>query len=241
MSGNIDELTREEAVQALRWWVEAGVDVAVSEEPRDWLKKSAPARKAVIVPDVAADIAPVSPQELPSDFSAFRAYLETATGLPLDRAGARRVLPHGLAGAKIMLLSDMPAREDAGDGQPIGGEAWLLATKMLAAIGMTADDAYSASLACFHAPGARLGEAELAQCADIARRHVELVKPERLLLLGEGPARALLGDKLTAVRGRIHKIAGVRTVATFHPRWLLQRPGDKAQAWRDLLLLMEEA
>ena len=237
MGGNIDELTRDEAAQMLRWWVEAGVDVAVSEEPREWLKKAAPARVAVI----AAAIAPPSPQELPSDFNAFRAHLETATGLPLDRAGARRVLPHGLAGAKIMLLSDMPSREDAADDRPIGGEAWLLATKMLAAIGMTPDDAYSASLACFHAPGARLDEAELAQCADIARRHVELVKPERLLLLGEGPARVLLGDKLTTVRGHIHKIAGVRTVATFHPRWLLQRPGDKALAWRDLLLLMDEA
>lgn len=237
MGGNIDELTRDEAVQALRWWVEAGVDVAVSEEPRDWLKKAEQTRATVIAPEIA----PPSPQELPSDFNAFRAYLETATGLPLDRAGARRVLPHGLSGAKIMLLSDMPAREDAGDGQPIGGEAWLLATKMLAAIGMTADDAYSASLACFHAPGARLDEAELAMCADIARLHVDLVKPERLLLLGEGPARALLGGKLTAVRGHVHKIAGVRTVATFHPRWLLQRPGDKVLAWRDLLLLMDEA
>lgn len=237
MGGNIDELTHGEAAQMLRWWLDAGVDVAVSEEPRSWLKTATAVRAAITAPEIA----PPSPQQLPSDFNAFRAYLETATGLPLDRAGARRVLPHGLVGAKIMLLSDTPAREDAGDGQPIGGEAWLLATKMLAAIGMTADDAYSASLACFHAPGARLDEAELAMCADIARRHVELVKPERLLLLGEGPARALLGDKLSAVRGRIHKIAGVRTVATFHPRWLLQRPGDKALAWRDLLLLMDEA
>ena len=235
MGGNIDELTHGEAAQMLRWWVEAGVDVAVSEEPRNWLKVPISARAAAL----PVDIAPPSPGELPSNFNAFRAYLESATGLPLDRAGARRILPHGIEAAKIMLLSDAPAREDAGDGQPIGGEAWLLATKMLAAIGMTPDDAYSASLACFHVPGARLAEAELAQCADIARRHVELVKPERLLLLGEGPARALLGDKLTAGRGHVHKIAGVRTVATFHPRWLLQRPGDKALAWRDLLLLME--
>ena len=35
-------------------------------------------------------------------------------------------------------------------------------------------------------------------------------------------------------------VEGVRAIATFHPRWLLQRPSDKALAWRDLLLLMSE-
>ena len=137
-------------------------------------------------------------------------------------------------------LSDVPAREDAGDGKPIGGEAWALALRMLAAIGMTPDDAYSASLACFHVPGSRLADSELARCGEIARHHVALVKPERLLLFGEGPVRALLGEPLAQARGHIHRIEGVRTVATFHPRWLLQRPSDKALAWRDLLLLMDE-
>jgi DNA polymerase len=35
-------------------------------------------------------------------------------------------------------------------------------------------------------------------------------------------------------------VEGVRTVATFHPRMLLERSSDKARAWSDLLLLMEE-
>ena len=45
---------------------------------------------------------------------------------------------------------------------------------------------------------------------------------------------------LTAARGHVHKIEGVRAVATFHPRFLLDRPSNKALAWRDLLLLMED-
>ena len=77
-------------------------------------------------------------------------------------------------------------------------------------------------------------------CAEIARKHISLATPMRLILLGDGPCRALLGEPLLGSRGRVHKIEGVRTVATFHPRWLLQRPSDKAKAWADLLLLMEE-
>jgi DNA polymerase len=233
MGGEEQELDRAAAVAALGWWVEAGVDVAVSEEPRDWLRASAPA--ALALDQVAA---PESPAAVHEDLGAFRHWLSSEPGLPLDRAGARRVLPHGAEGAEIMFLSELPGPDD-GD-QPIGGQAWTLATRMLAAIGVGPEAAYSASLACFAAPGSKLNASELAACADIARRHVALAKPKRLVLLGDAPARALLGEPLSSARGRLHKIEGVRTIATFHPRWLLQRPGDKALAWRDLLLLMEE-
>ena len=142
--------------------------------------------------------------------------------------------------AAIMLLSDAPTLEDLAAGQPIGGEAWALAQRMLAAIGIKADEAYMASLSCFHAPGQRLSEAQLAECAELARRHILLARPKRLLLFGDAPARALLGKPLTAARGHLHKIEGVPTVVTFHPRHLLKRTADKALAWRDLLLLMED-
>ena len=38
------DLTRAEALGLLAWWVEAGVDIAVQDEPRDWRKAAAPAR-----------------------------------------------------------------------------------------------------------------------------------------------------------------------------------------------------
>ncbi|MDQ3143603.1 MAG: uracil-DNA glycosylase, partial [Pseudomonadota bacterium] len=218
MGGTISEPAAIDAATAtslLGWWIDAGVDVAVSESPRDW-------RRAVQAPVAAA----APPTEAPADLFAFRAWLETATGLPLDRGGARRVLPVGAEHAPIMLLADFPAAPEGADGRPIAGEAWRLATKMLAAIGISPDAAYLATLACFHAPGAKLDGSELERCGQIARDHVRLAKPKRLLLLGDGPARALTGQPLAAARGRVHRIEGVRAVATFHPRWLLQRPSD---------------
>ncbi len=231
MAGDPTDIDRDAAAAALAWWIEAGVDVAVSESPRDWLKSLSPS---------PANLAPPGepPATVHADLSAFRHWLSNEPGLPLDRAGARRVLPQGAEGAEIMFLCDPPSIDD-GD-RPIGGEAWALTVRMLAAIGLAPDAAYSASLACFAAPGAKLTPGEVAACADIARRHVALARPKRLLLFGDGPTRALLGETLLQARGRVHKIEGVRTIATYHPRFLLQRPGDKALAWRDLLLLMEE-
>ena len=228
MGGDDDRAT---SAAALAWWIEAGVDVAVSETPRNWLASATP---LAAPPSTPAE----SPAVVHEDLGAFRHWLGSEQGLPLDRAGAKRVLPHGVEAAEIMFLSDAPGRED-GD-QPIGGEAWALTVRMLAAIGFSPDQAYSASLACFDAPGTKMSASELDACADIARKHVALAKPKRLILLGDGPARALLGEPLPRARGRVHKVEGARTIATIHPRQLLLRPSDKAHVWRDLLLLMEE-
>lgn len=232
MGGELQASDRDAAGSLIGWWLEAGVDVPVGETPRDWLGRQKPRQEA----GTAAAI----PNEKPTDLAGFQAWLATAPGLPMDRPGAIRVASHGPECAKVMLLSDLPAREDVADGRPIGGEAWAITNRMLAAIGIVTDDAYVASLSPFHAPGARFN-GELDTCAAIARDHVRLARPERLILFGDAPARALLGEPLARARGRVHRVEGIRTIATFHPRWLLQRPSDKALAWRDLLMLMSES
>ena len=234
MGGEDIRIGSAEAASALGWWLEAGVDIAIAESTRDWLKPPAPTPPNVRQPS------PQAVSQALETLHLFRDWLESTPSLPLAAVGTTRVLPQGQEAAPVMLIAEMPAREDAAEGRPIGGEAWLLMTRMLAAIGIKAEDAYSATLSCFHAPGARMRPEELAECAGIARQHVALANPRRLLLLGDAPARALLGKPLAAARGHVHKIEGVRTVATFHPRFLLNRPSDKALAWRDLLLLMEE-
>jgi uracil-DNA glycosylase family 4 len=234
MGGEDNRLSAADAASTLGWWLAAGVDVAVAESPRDWLKAPAPMPPNVRPPSALA----VS--QARETLHLFRDWLGTAPSLPLAGAGATRVLPQGQESAPVMLVAEMPAREDAAEGKPIGGEAWRLMAKMLAAVGIPAEDAYTATLSCFHSPGAKMGTAELTECADIARQHVTLAKPKRLLLLGDAPARALLGKPLAAARGHVHKVEGIRTVATFHPRFLINRPSDKALAWRDLLLLVED-
>ena len=233
MTGDSQISQKSEAAALLRWWIESGVDVAVSEEARDWRRQSPPPATQTLAQSVVQES-----ESIPSDLTAFRGWIEQSSDLPLAAPGARRVLPRGEAGAEIMLMTDVASTED--DGEPIGGEAWQLASRMLAAIGFTAEQAYLANLSCFSSPGASLSGADLDRCVEIARQHIALAAPKRLILFGDGPSRAFLGGPVTQRRGKIHKVEGARTIATFAPRWLLQRPADKALAWRDLLLLMEE-
>ena len=237
MGGELESIGIAEARSALAWWLDAGVDVAVQDEPRDWLK---PATAKPAKPMAEAVPHPNVTRPTHETLSDLQHWLAGSMELPLASVSAKRVLPIGPENAAIMLLSDAPTLDDLAAGQPIGGDSWTLAERMLAAIKIPAEQAYVASLSCIHAPGARMSATERQSCVEIARQHIELAKPERLLLLGDGVASALLGKPVAQARGHVHKIEGVRTVATFHPRHLIKRPLDKHLAWKDLLLLMED-
>jgi uracil-DNA glycosylase len=238
VGGEVELIGIAEARSALAWWLEAGVDVAVQEEPRDWLKSPASQARPVAAPEQAAE--PNVAQPTHETLAELQEWLASSAQLPLASATARRIMPQGPENAAVMLLSEAPTLEDFASGQPIGGESWELVKRMLAAIRIPVEQAYNASLSCFNVPGTRMTASDREACADIARRHIQLAKPKRLLLLGDGPAQALLGKPLPNARGHVHKVEGVRTVATFHPRQLINHPSNKSRAWKDLLLLMED-
>jgi len=237
VGGEVQPIGIAEARSALAWWLDAGVDVAVQEEPRDWLKPASPKQARSTAEPLAQPNVTAPTHETLADL---QQWLAGSMELPLASATAKRVMPVGPENAAIMLLSDAPTLDELAAGQPIGGEAWELTQRMLAAINIAAERAYIASLSCVHAPGARMTPAEREACVEIARRHIELARPQRVLLFGDGVATALLGKPVAQARGHVHKIEGIRTVATFHPRHLIKRPLDKSLAWKDLLLLMED-
>jgi len=237
VGGEVQPIGIAEARSALAWWLDAGVDVAVQEEPRDWLKPASPKQARSTAEPLAPPNVTAPTHETLADL---QQWLAGSMELPLASATAKRVMPVGPENAAIMLLSDAPTLDELAAGQPIGGEAWELTQRMLAAINIAAERAYIASLSCVHAPGARMTPAEREACVEIARRHIELARPQRVLLFGDGVATALLGKPVAQARGHVHKIEGIRTVATFHPRHLIKRPLDKSLAWKDLLLLMED-
>jgi DNA polymerase len=142
-----------------------------------------------------------------------------------------------------MLLADMPAAEDCSAGALISGEAGRLFDRMLAAIGRDRGSIYLASLSCLRSPDGRWSGEASGRCAALARHHIGLVAPRVLLLLGDAPAKALIGMGMAQGRGRWHDIqthAGpVKALVTLPPDLLLKQPGLKAHAWADLQMLMQ--
>lgn len=217
------------ALSALIWWREAGVDTLVDELPRDWLR---PPAKAQPAPASASNA-------VPATLAGFQAWLRETESLA--GASAARILPTGDPASGLMLLADMPDAADTAAGALFSGEVGRLFDRMLAAIGRDRASIYLAPMAPVRLP---VSELETAEMVALTRRHVTLAAPRLLLLLGNAPSRAILGMDFPQARGRLHAFsheAGtVTTIATCHPRLLLQQPARKADAWADLLMVLAE-
>ena len=216
-----------EALSALDWWREAGVDTLVDEEPRDWLR--APPK-----PEFIAPVMPVA-DALPETLAGFHVWWRETEALP--GAPTSRLMPAGNPVSGLMLLADMPDATDA----IFSGEIGRLFDRMMAAVGRDRTSIYLAAMAGVRVAARGLEDETLVRAA---KHHVALAVPRLLLLLGEAPSRAILGMGFAEARGRIHEFnhdgATVRAIATFHPRFLLQRPALKAAAWADLRMLIGE-
>lgn len=223
------------AASALDWWREAGVDTLVEEAPRAWLAEAAPSR----TPAAAAEMVPAIPS-LPATLVEFEAWRISAAAP--DASWSTPIAPSGAAASGLMVLLDMPEREDAAAGQLLSGEAGRLFDRMLAAIGRDRQSVYLASLAVARPVTGRIASEDAGALADLARHHVALVRPKRLLVMGDAANRALLGTNAAMSGPKLHVVkhdfGQTEAVATFHPRFLLDNPARKARAWRDLQMLI---
>ena len=224
------------AASALSWWQEAGVDTLVDETPRDWLNPKA-------APPAAPQAAPAPTEAMPDSLEAFTAWLAETDTLPFASGSAPRLAPAGDPGAGLMMLADMPGADDAAAGRLFTGEVGGLFERMLTAIGRSRETIYLAAFSPIRPAVGRIDAEGVAALAGIARHHIGLAAPRALLLFGDACARALLGEPMTAARGRWHVLdtpAGpVKTLVTIRPQELLSQPKLKTHAWADLQLLME--
>ena len=147
-----------------------------------------------------------------------------------------------------MVIGEAPGRDEDRAGLPFVGRSGQLLDRMLAAIGLSrhAPDpeksAYITNVLPWRPPQNRdpSGD-EAATLLPFLFRHIELKRPEVILLLGAPAVRAVLATEagITRMRGRWHDWRGTPVIATFHPAALLRDPAKKREAWADLLLLRQ--
>ena len=246
--GTIDLETRAAAESLLAWWHEAGVDVAIEEEPRNWMAPAAQA--ASVVPSASARPAAASHRRpataaLPATLAEFRAWwasdMSVLDGFPIRR----RLAPEGPASVDLMVVIDMPERCDADTARLFSGECGALFDKMIAAIGLARNDLYLASLAPARTPTGRIDEATADRLSPLLDHHIRLAAPSRLWLMGDAASRAVVKMSAGEASGRSHKInhgdRTISTIATVHPQLLLREPKLKARVWKDMQLLIEDS
>lgn len=176
--------------------------------------------------------------------SDLRAALEGFEGCTLKNRANHTVFADGNPASGLMLIGEAPGRDEDRIGLPFVGKAGKLLDKMLAAIGRDRSSAYITNVINWRPPENRdPTPEEAASCLPFLRRHIELVNPAVIVLLGAVAARHILGtqDGIMRLRGRWmeYRLGDrvVPTLPTLHPAYLLRQPGHKKLAWIDMLAL----
>jgi len=247
----------EDKLATLNWLVEAGADEAIAEAPLNRLlakTQAAPIPVAVPRPTVPAR-APAPPPAAgdavagalaaaasATTLAELQAALEAFDGCGLKRTAANTVFADGVAHAPVMLIGEAPGRDEDRVGKPFVGRAGQLLDKMLASIGLDRKtNAYITNVINWRPPDNRdPSPEEAAACLPFLRRHIELARPQVIILLGAVAARHVVGvsDGIMKLRGRWmdYRVGEdmVPLMPTLHPAYLLRQPAHKKLAWRDL-------
>ncbi len=222
--------TKDPALAALlAWYLEAGVDETIGEEPLDRYAEpvaetGAPAETvAPAEAEAAAAPAPVpgAAQAPPvahrppvaaavaaagdaSTLDELRATLASFDGCALAKTATNLVFGEGCATARVVLIGEAPGSEEDRRGLPFVGPSGQLLDRMLASIGLSRANVFISNTVFWRPPGTRSpSSGEVAVCLPFLERMIELVDPLVLVALGGPAANALLGrgESIGKLRG----------------------------------------
>ncbi len=175
-----------------------------------------------------------------------RRALEQFTGCALKDTATTTVFSDGNPKARVMVIGEAPGADEDLQGKPFVGLSGQLLDKMLAAIGLTRETVYISNIVPWRPPGNRQpSSSEIALCLPFIQKHISLIAPEVILVVGGVAAKSLLGrtEGITRLRGlwtdhtSPYLESSIPVLATFHPAYLLRSPGQKREAWKDMRIL----
>jgi uracil-DNA glycosylase family 4 len=179
---------------------------------------------------------------------ALRAAVAGCQACGLCQSRTQPVFGVGNEQARWMIVGEAPGEQEDKQGEPFVGRAGQLLDRMLTAVGLTRSEApadqqvFIANVLKCRPPANRNPlPQEIAQCEPYLMRQVALVQPKVIVAMGRFAVQALLksSEPIGKLRGRVHEVAGVPVIVTYHPAYLLRSPADKALAWDDLCLARE--
>ena len=152
------------------------------------------------------------------------------------------VFARGSSKAKLMIIGEAPGTEEDMKGVPFVGPSGKLLDTILASINLNDKDYYMINIIPWRPPGNRnANQTEINFCLPWAKKHIQIIKPKILLLLGNITAKNLLNlqDGVSKIRGKKLLYNNIPTVVTFHPEYILRNVQDKKKAWNDILLVKQ--
>jgi len=157
------------------------------------------------------------------------------------------VFSDGNPNAKIMIIGEGPGANEDLEGVPFIGRTGELLDKMLSSINLDRDNTYITNVVNYRPPENRNPtEEEIARYLPYLTKHIEIINPTILILLGSAALKAVIGsdEVISEIRGKWmdKKIGKCNTsvIASFHPAFLMRQPDQKKMSWIDLKMIRKK-
>ena len=258
--------TKLSPIDALKWYDAMDVDSVLSTDPNRWVINNVVAStnanlKAVdLKRDCHATQVPLAMAHHSDSLSSriladqstnleqLKAALLAFDGCDLKKTATNTVFGDGIPTSKIMLIGEAPGASEDATGVPFCGESGKLLDNMIATIGLTRSQNVYITNTIFWRPPAnrRPTSEEIEICRPFVEKHIALIQPDLLILVGATAVTSLLGDlQISKIRQEYYQYKNqylakpITTMALFHPAYLLRQPFQKKATWYDLLKIQE--
>jgi DNA polymerase len=272
------------SLAVLDWYAAAGVDVCVDDFPADRYaetQQQIQAAKDKLAQNLAASRGDSKRGGAPQPVAASAPIIQEAALLQSARTAASQanslqelqqamqaydgcslkitatqiVFADGNPDSSIAIVGEAPGQEEDRRGLPFVGRSGQLLDKMLASIGVTRENAYILNTVPWRPPGNRKpSDSEVALMEPFLHRHIALLQPKILLLVGGLAGKTLLQSHAGITRQRgswgqyqynvpedaENPVRRIPALPIFHPAYLLRTPAQKKLAWQDLLAFRQK-
>ena len=167
--------------------------------------------------------------------------LQNIKNCKLKESAKNLVFSDGNSNSTIMIVGEGPGQKEDEIGKPFVGDAGLLLNKMLKAININRQNIYITNVVNYRPPNNRKPEpAEITRYSEYLRKHISIINPKILILMGSTAMESLFGSKIkiSKERGNWKEIIiGNKTIPiiiTFNPSYLIRYPDKKKFSWEDL-------
>jgi uracil-DNA glycosylase family 4 len=165
----------------------------------------------------------------------------------LKENASNLVFSDGNPNSKVMIVGEGPGANEDKEGLPFVGRAGQLLDKMLHAINLSRKNVYITNVVNYRPPENRKPtEKEVERYLPYLKKHIEIIKPQIILLLGSTAMNAILqdADVISKMRGKWYEIeinkCKLSSIVSFHPAYLLRQPEQKKFSWIDLKMIRDK-
>jgi len=182
-----------------------------------------------------------------ADLARLKKSISNLKNCSLKNSATNMVFSDGNPKSKIMLIGEAPGSNEDQEGLPFVGRAGTLLDKMLASISLDRKSVYISNIINYRPPeNRRPTDEEMNRYLPFVKKHIEIIAPKILVLLGSTAMNALIGNDvvISKVRGQwIEREFGkckTSVIVTFHPAFLMRQPTQKKLAWIDLKMIRDK-